>query len=103
VQALNGSGRSPKALSIDVARKNGAIGKQLTERDLNSVTVPGAAAAWIDTVASLGNGKVTFGEVMAPAIRLAEEGCAASSQKIYSYWANRVLTVPQYPNLPPIA
>ncbi|CEL59347.1 gamma-glutamyltranspeptidase [Rhizoctonia solani AG-1 IB] len=78
VQALNGSGRSPKALSIDVARKNGAIGKQLTERDLNSVTVPGAAAAWIDTVASLGNGKVTFGEVMAPAIRLAEEGAPVS-------------------------
>ncbi|CAE6404803.1 unnamed protein product [Rhizoctonia solani] len=78
VQALNGSGRSPKALSIDVARKNGAIGRQLTERDLNSVTVPGAAAAWVDTVARFGSGKVTFEEVMAPAIRLAEEGAPVS-------------------------
>ncbi|KAH7344002.1 gamma-glutamyltranspeptidase [Rhizoctonia solani] len=78
VHALNGSGRSPKALSIDVARKNGAIGRQLTERDLNSVTVPGAAAAWVDTVANLGSGKVSFEEVMAPAIRLAEEGAPIS-------------------------
>ncbi|CAE6485640.1 unnamed protein product [Rhizoctonia solani] len=78
VQALNGSGRSPKALDIDVARKNGAMGRQLTERDLNSVTVPGAAAAWVDTVAKLGSGKVSFEEVMAPAIRLAEEGVPIS-------------------------
>ncbi|ELU37764.1 lincomycin-condensing protein lmbA [Rhizoctonia solani AG-1 IA] len=70
VQALNGSGRSPKALNINVARKNGAIGRQLTERDLNSVTVPGAAAAWVDTVARFGSGKVSFEEVMTPAIRL---------------------------------
>ncbi|CAE6487400.1 unnamed protein product [Rhizoctonia solani] len=78
VQALNGSGRSPKALNIDVARKNGAIGRQLTERDLNSVTVPGAAAAWVDTVTRFGSGKVSFEEVMTPAIRLAEEGVPIS-------------------------
>ncbi|QRW15852.1 gamma-glutamyltranspeptidase [Rhizoctonia solani] len=78
VQALNGSGRSPKALNINVARKNGAIGRQLTERDLNSVTVPGAAAAWVDTVARFGSGKVSFEEVMTPAIRLAEEGVPIS-------------------------
>lgn len=74
VQALNGSGRSPKALTIEVARKNGAVGRQLHETDLNSVTVPGAAAAWVDTVSKFGSGKVTFEDVMAPAIRLAEEG-----------------------------
>lgn len=58
VQALNGSGRSPRALSIDVARKNGATGRGLLATDLNSVTVPGAAAAWYDTVARFGNKKV---------------------------------------------
>ncbi|KAG9092096.1 hypothetical protein FRC06_000251 [Ceratobasidium sp. 370] len=57
VRALNGSGRSPKALSIEVARKNGATGCQLLETDLNSVTVPGAAAAWVDTVEKFGSGK----------------------------------------------
>ncbi|KAG8747436.1 hypothetical protein FRC10_001107 [Ceratobasidium sp. 414] len=78
VRALNGSGRSPKALSIEVARKNGATGRQLLETDLNSVTVPGAAAAWVDTVEKFGSGKVSLGDVMAPAIRLAEEGVPVS-------------------------
>ncbi|KAG8691718.1 hypothetical protein FRC11_012002 [Ceratobasidium sp. 423] len=86
VQALNGSGRSPKALNIDVARKNGAIGSQLTQRDLNSVTVPGAAAAWVDTVAKFGSGKVSLEEVMSPAIRLAKEGVPISELTANS-WA----------------
>ncbi|KAF8607849.1 gamma-glutamyltranspeptidase [Ceratobasidium sp. AG-I] len=85
VQALNGSGRSPKALNIDVARKNGATGKGLLETDLNSVTVPGAAAAWYDTVARFGNKKVSFDEVIAPAIRLAEEGVPVSEIHAYSW------------------
>jgi gamma-glutamyltranspeptidase len=34
----------------------------------------GAAAAWVDTVETFGSGKLTVAEVLAPAIRLAEEG-----------------------------
>lgn len=34
----------------------------------------GAAAAWVDAVETLGSGKLTAAEVLAPAIRLAEEG-----------------------------
>ena len=34
----------------------------------------GAAAAWVDTVERLGSGTLTIGDVLAPAIRLAEEG-----------------------------
>ncbi|KAG8720092.1 hypothetical protein FRC08_001193 [Ceratobasidium sp. 394] len=78
VRALNGSGRSPKALSIEVARENGATGRKLLETDLNSVTVPGAAAAWVDTVEKFGSGKVSLEDVMAPAIQLAEEGVPVS-------------------------
>ncbi|QRV72590.1 gamma-glutamyltranspeptidase [Ceratobasidium sp. AG-Ba] len=78
VKALNGSGRSPKALSIEVARKNGATGRQLLATDLNSVTVPGAAAAWVDTVEKFGSGKVSLEDVLAPSIRLAEEGVPVS-------------------------
>ncbi|KAG8753974.1 hypothetical protein FRC12_011360 [Ceratobasidium sp. 428] len=78
VRALNGSGRSPKALNIEVARKRGATGRALLATDLNSVTVPGAAAAWVDTVEKFGSGKVSFEEVMAPATRLAEEGVPVS-------------------------
>lgn len=75
VKALNGSGRSPKKLDIEYARSRGVKGRNIPDTDLNSVTVPGAAAAWVDTVEAFGSGKVTVADVLAPAIRLAEEGC----------------------------
>ena len=34
----------------------------------------GAVAAWVDAVEKFGSGNVTVGDVLAPAIRLAEEG-----------------------------
>lgn len=55
-------------------RQRGVLSDSIPVTDLNSVTVPGAAAAWYDAVEQFGSGKVTFAEVMAPAIRLAEEG-----------------------------
>ena len=36
----------------------------------------GAAAAWVDTVEKFGSGKLSVADVLAPAIRLAEEGYA---------------------------
>lgn len=41
---------------------------------VHAVTVPGAAAAWCDVVETFGSGKMGMGEVLAEAIRLAEEG-----------------------------
>lgn len=55
-------------------RKRGVTGQTIPTTDINSVTVPGAAAAWYDSVKEFGSGTVTFAEVMEPAIRLAEEG-----------------------------
>ncbi|KAG8901236.1 hypothetical protein FRB99_005462 [Tulasnella sp. 403] len=74
VKGLNGSGRAPQALTIDYLRKQGLKGSSIPLTNLNSVTVPGAAAAWIDAVALFGSKNVTFAEVMDPAIRLAEQG-----------------------------
>jgi gamma-glutamyltranspeptidase/glutathione hydrolase len=74
VKGLNGSGRAPAALTIDVVRKGGELGPNLPHTNINSVTVPGAAAAWYDAIKEWGSGKVSFGQIMAPAIRLAEEG-----------------------------
>lgn len=74
VKALNGSGRSPEKLTMDHVRKQGITGSKIPLTDLNSVTVPGAAAAWVDTIENFGSGKVTLGEILEPAIRLAEEG-----------------------------
>jgi gamma-glutamyltranspeptidase/glutathione hydrolase len=52
----------------------GFKGSELPPLDLNAATVPGAAAAWVDTVEKLGSGKVTLEEVLTPAIDLAENG-----------------------------
>ncbi|KAH9898097.1 gamma-glutamyltranspeptidase [Cubamyces lactineus] len=74
VKALNGSGRSPAKLTIDHVRSQGVTGDKIPNINLNSVTVPGCAAAWVDTVESLGSGRLSVAEILEPAIRLAEEG-----------------------------
>ena len=40
----------------------------------DSVTVPGCAAAWCDSLEILGSGKITIAQALAPAIRLATDG-----------------------------
>ncbi|EJD55602.1 gamma-glutamyltranspeptidase [Auricularia subglabra TFB-10046 SS5] len=83
VKALNGSGRSPAKLTIEHARSQGVTGRSIPLTNLNSVTVPGAAAAWCDAVDAFGSGKLSIAEVLEPAIRLAEEGVPVS--EIHSY------------------
>ncbi|KAF9523622.1 gamma-glutamyltranspeptidase [Crepidotus variabilis] len=84
VKALNGSGRAPAKLSVDLLRDRG-FGEAIPLTDINSVTVPGAAAAWLDTIEKFGSGKVSVGEVFAPAIRLAEEGVPVSEIHGYAW------------------
>ncbi|TDL28692.1 gamma-glutamyltranspeptidase [Rickenella mellea] len=83
VKALNGSGHSPEKLTLEYARSKGLTGRNIPLTDLNSVTVPGAAAAWVDAVESFGSGKLSVAQVLEPAIRLAEEGVPVS--EIHSY------------------
>lgn len=45
---------------------------------VHSVTVPGAAAGWCDTVERFGSGKFSMGQILAEAIRLAEDGYPVS-------------------------
>ncbi|KAL5495462.1 hypothetical protein ACEPAI_925 [Sanghuangporus weigelae] len=78
VKALNGSGHSPQKLSIEYVRSRGITGRSIPLTDLNCVTVPGAAAAWVDTVQKFGSGNLTVAQVLEPAIRLAEEGVPVS-------------------------
>ncbi|POS68614.1 gamma-glutamyltranspeptidase [Diaporthe helianthi] len=91
VHALNGSGRSPANASLDGIceklgikdRKSGSI----PNNSIHSVTVPGAAAAWLDVVDKYGSGQVTVSQVLAPAIRMAEEGAPISEISSYN-WHN---------------
>ena len=72
VSGLNGSGRSPAALTLDSLPAEHHDGTTLHPLSVHSVTVPGAAAGWVDAMERWGSMKLT--DVLAPAIRLAEEG-----------------------------
>jgi gamma-glutamyltranspeptidase/glutathione hydrolase len=85
VSSLNGSGRSPQALTLEKIREMGITGKSLPLDNLNSVTVPGAVDAFIDTLHLFGSGKVSLSDVFNPAIRLAEEGYPVSQIVAYSW------------------
>jgi gamma-glutamyltranspeptidase/glutathione hydrolase len=72
VSALNGSGRAPAALTLDRLAKEGLLDDGLPPFYPHTVTVPGACAGWLDLLAR--HGTLKSGEVLAPAIHLAEEG-----------------------------
>jgi gamma-glutamyltranspeptidase/glutathione hydrolase len=71
VSALNGSGRAPRALSLERLQREG-LGQALPPYHPYTVTVPGAAAAWCDLTARFG--RLPLATTLAPAIRLAEAG-----------------------------
>jgi gamma-glutamyltranspeptidase/glutathione hydrolase len=73
IKGLNGSGRSPAKLDLEYAKKRG-FKDRIPSLNINAVTVPGAAAAWVDTVERFGSGNLSIAAILEPAIRLAEEG-----------------------------
>jgi gamma-glutamyltranspeptidase/glutathione hydrolase len=70
LHGINASGWSPAVLTIDRLRANGIT--SMPQRGIDSVTVPGAVAGWSMLSARLG--RLPLGEVLSPAIRIAEEG-----------------------------
>jgi gamma-glutamyltranspeptidase/glutathione hydrolase len=71
VTALNGSGRAPASLTLERLKKDG-FSTELPPFHAHTVTVPGACAGWFDLIAK--HGSLTMAEILAPAIRLADEG-----------------------------
>ncbi|MDP1779689.1 MAG: gamma-glutamyltransferase family protein, partial [Anaerolineales bacterium] len=72
VTALNGSGRAPTALTLDRLKKEGLLAESLPPFHAHTVTVPGACAGWCDLIEK--HGSLPMSEILAPAIRLADEG-----------------------------
>ncbi|KPI40334.1 putative gamma-glutamyltransferase YwrD [Cyphellophora attinorum] len=70
VHALNGSGRSPQQANQPL-----------------SVTVPGAAAGWVDTIEKFGSGKLSLADILQPAIKLARKGFPVSESAAFR-WRN---------------
>lgn len=85
VTAMNGSGRSPAALTREVVRRDGQDGGDEIRDPFHphTVTVPGAAAGWADLLAR--HGRMPLAATLTPAIRLAEEGAPIGPLTAY-YW-----------------
>lgn len=82
ISALNGSGRSGKEYTADKIRRDLGIADgvpgEIPMKSALAVTVPGAAAGWVDTVERFGSGKVTLEDILKPAIELGEQGFPVS-------------------------
>jgi gamma-glutamyltranspeptidase/glutathione hydrolase len=87
VSALNGSGRAPAGLTLERLRRDGFLaspsGSELPPFHPYTITVPGAAAGWCDLVERFG--RLSLGRVLAPAIRLAQEGFPVTPITAY-FW-----------------
>ena len=94
VHALNGSGRAGQNCALDTIRKD--LGLRSSEKasipmdSVHAVTVPGAAAGWVDTVERFGSGKLGMEEILAPAIELGEKGFPVSELMGYYVSLSRV-------------
>ena len=79
--ALNGSGRAPAAATLDWYLERGF--NDIPERSPHAVTVPGAVDAWFRLLAD--HGTRDMAELLAPAIRLAEEGCLVTPRVAFDF------------------
>ncbi|MBI3856811.1 MAG: gamma-glutamyltransferase family protein [Planctomycetes bacterium] len=87
ISALNGSGRAPAGLSIDLLRKQGL--DPLPAHHAHAATVPGACAGWCDLIAR--HGTLPLPRILAPAIRLAEDGYPVAAWTAHGWAGGRSL------------
>ncbi|WP_308634893.1 gamma-glutamyltransferase [Paenibacillus silvisoli] len=77
VAGLNGSGRAAAAAHPDLFRQQGFT--RLPDRGVQSaLTVPGTVDAWWEAWSAYGGGKLAWADLLAPALRYAEEGVPIS-------------------------
>ena len=97
VSAVNGSGRAPAGLSLELLAERGITAESGIggPSSVHTVTVPGTAAGWRDTLDR--HGTMTLAEVLQPAIALAERGFPVSPL-IADYWVEQMPRVLQQPN-----
>src|SRR5688500_9310827 len=81
LKALDASGRSPRAMDLDFCHKSGF--KEMPQRGIHSVTLPGAVHGWATLLDSYGS--KTLRDVLRSAIRHAEEGFPVAELTAHSW------------------
>ena len=79
---LNASGWSPAGLTMDFLRTQGHT--NMPQRGIHSVTIPGAVAGWDALQTRFGRKRLS--RLLAPAIRIADEGFPVT-ELVAGYWA----------------
>ncbi|KAG5974136.1 hypothetical protein E4U55_000080 [Claviceps digitariae] len=93
VRALNGSGRAGHRCTLDAVCKGLGVPSHMRTRaaipltSAHAVTVPGAAAGWVDAVERFGSGEIDMWHILAPAIELGERGFPVSEVAAHG-WAS---------------
>jgi gamma-glutamyltranspeptidase/glutathione hydrolase len=92
---LNASGRSPRNLTLEELRE-ACGGDSIPALGPLPVTVPGCVDGWFELHAR--QGRLPMKEVLAPAIRYAEEGFPVS-EVIAMYWRGNTRGLARFPNV----
>ncbi|RIA95126.1 gamma-glutamyltranspeptidase [Glomus cerebriforme] len=99
IHGMNGSGRSPSNLTLEyVQDKLGITENSIPYTNINSSTIPGAAAGWIDCIEWFGSSKLSFGEILKPAIELAENGYPVSEISAWQWKCGEEILQTASPN-----
>jgi gamma-glutamyltranspeptidase/glutathione hydrolase len=95
LHGLNGSGRSPRSLTLEHFQKLGLT--HIPPHGPLPVSVPGTVDAWFELHGRFG--KLPMKEVLAPAIRYAREGFPVSELIAY-YWGKGAASLARWPGFP---
>lgn len=93
IYGVNGSGRCPRQLTLEALQRRGIQG--IPAYGLASVTVPGAVDAFVEVQRR--HGKLTFAEVLEPAIHYATEGFPVS-EIIAKQWQGTAPLLARFPS-----
>ena len=93
LRALNGSGRSPAAASLEELRANGH--NRMPEFGVHTITIPGAVHGWETILQSCGT--MSLSQVLQPAIDYAREGFPVSDVIAFQ-WSNQLDKLSQLPS-----
>ncbi|KAG5956624.1 hypothetical protein E4U58_006486 [Claviceps cyperi] len=104
LHAVNGSGRAGNKCTLEAVCEgldipaNTRTHAEIPLTSAHAVTVPGAAAGWVDVVEAYGSGNLDMQRVLAPAIGLGEKGFPVSEIVAHEWQASEARLRAASPN-----